>query len=107
MKMLIAVFIGFTIFSFSCTSSRQDASSATPANIFMEDMPPMMHFHGFTVYRPTDERWFVNKREQSPIGVIFRIENPSPTHTFSAIIQARKIAITPKTKEELKKGVTH
>jgi hypothetical protein len=99
-KIIVTIFFGFIVIG--CVSCAQENQYPIPVNVFMKDMPPTMHFHGFTVYRPLDERWFINTREQNPSGVIFRIENPSPTHTFNASIWGDRIAITPRTKEELK-----
>lgn len=101
-RIIVIIFFGFIITSCIPPDHIMTSNYSGPTKVPVYKMQPTVQFHGFTLHRPTDERWYYHIKEASPIGVIFRFEPLSSTHTFFASIWGERIAITPSTKEELK-----
>jgi uncharacterized protein YceK len=56
---------------------------------------PKMIYSGFSVERPQDRRWTVNTNEQTGFYALFRLDPPSPTHSFSVSVTLSVLGGTP------------
>lgn len=77
-------------------------TGCTTQRITAARMMPELQFEVFTIARPTDSRWYVNLPEQGPYNALFRVDLPSPTHTFLASVGLSALPREPTSAEDLK-----
>ena len=72
-----------------------------PENIPTYMMKNELQYRGFSVKKPTDNRWFIVNSERNT-DVIFRANTDSKTHTIFSSIGLKKIYSQPASRDELK-----
>ena len=70
--------------------------------ITTSQMMPELVYKGFAIQRPADERWYVNPGEQEAHHALFRIDLPSPSHTFFASVKLSSLPREPQSTSDLK-----
>lgn len=90
------------IILFSCMALLTGCVFPPAGKMTSAQMGATMQYRGFSVKRPDDLRWYALKTEHSPLIALFRLDIKSPTHTFYASIENKKIAIQPRSIDEFK-----
>ena len=68
-------------------------------------MDHVLKFRGFSIQRPTDDRWRLHSDNQKPHIASFYFAPLSPTHSFNATVQIRGLPADFATKPEFKEFV--
>lgn len=82
--------------------------TATPAGetgIPVSEMDYVMKFRGFSIQKPTDDRWQLYSDNQKPHIASFYFVPLSTTHSFNATVQIRGVPVAFATKQEFKEFV--
>ncbi len=83
--------------------SRGEPAEAT--GIPVSEMDYVMKFRGFSIQKPTDDRWQLHSDNQKPHIASFYFVPLSPTHSFNATVQIRGLPADFATKQEFKEFV--
>ena len=78
---------------------------AGETGIPVSEMDYVMKFRGFSVQKPTDDRWRLRSDNQKPHIASFYFVPLSPTHSFNATVQVRGVPGDFVTKQDFKEFV--
>jgi hypothetical protein len=68
-------------------------------------MAPQLQYRGFSIQRPTDDRWFFDDRDQKPNYALFRIPTISETYSVVATVGLQQLESAPASESEFKEMV--
>ena len=86
-------------------SSMDTTTPAKATGIPVSRMDYVLKFRGFSIQKPTDDRWQLHSDNQKPRIATFSFVPLSPTHSFNATVQNRGIPADFATKQEFKEFV--
>ena len=85
--------------------AKDAAKPAGATGIPVSEMDYVLKFRGFSIQKPTDNRWQLYSDNQKPHVASFYFVPLSPTHSFNATVQLRGVPEDFATKQDFKKFV--